>query len=58
METNNLAFIRYLNKNEVVKSYLIVFFNKKTMMVHKDHSTDGRLTKFQAQQKAIVTIDD
>ena len=39
MKANNLAFIRYLNKKEeVVKSYLIVFFNKKTMMVHKDQS--------------------
>ena len=25
MKTNNLVFIRYLSKNEVVKSYLIVF---------------------------------
>ena len=33
-ETNNFAFIRYLNKNGVIKSHLIVF-NKKTMVVHK-----------------------
>ena len=45
MKTNNLAFIRYLNKNEVVKSNLIVFFNKKTMMVYKDHSTDRAADK-------------
>ena len=45
MKTNNLAFIRYLNKNEVVKSYLIVFFKKKTMMVHKDHSTNRAADK-------------
>ena len=47
MKTNNLAFIRYLKKNEVVKSYLIVFFffNKKTIMVHKDHSTDRAADK-------------
>ena len=32
-ETNNFAFIRYLNK-KVIKSHLIVF-NKRTMMVHK-----------------------
>ena len=41
MKTSNLAFIRYLNKNEIVKSDRFKsFFNKKTMMVHKDHSTD------------------
>ena len=46
MKTNNLAFIRYLNKNEVVKSYLMgFFFNKKTIMVHKDHSTDKAADK-------------
>ena len=41
MKNNNLAFIRYLNK---IEFYIIIlfdsFFNKKTMMVHKDHSTD------------------
>ena len=59
MKTNNLAFIRYLNKNEVVKSYLIVFFSKKTMMVHIRIIVHiGRLTKFQAQQKSTVAIDD
>ena len=46
MKTNNLAFIRYLNKNEVVKSHVILFFNKKTMKVHKDHSTDRAADKF------------
>ena len=51
MKANNLAFIRYLNKKEVVKSYLIVFFNKKTMMVHKDHRTD------RAADKVSVTTE-
>ena len=45
MKTNNLVFIRYLNKNKVVKSYLIVFCKKKTMIVHKDHSTDRAADK-------------
>ena len=27
-ETNNFAFIRYLNKNEVIKSHLIVFLQE------------------------------
>ena len=44
MKTNNLAFIRYLNKNEVVFLFDI-FFNKKTMMVHKGHSTDRAADK-------------
>ena len=56
MKTNNFAFIRYLNKNEVIKSHLIVF-NKMTMMVHKVIVQVGLLAKFQAQQKAIVTTD-
>ena len=56
MKTNNFAYIRYLNKNEVIKSHLIVF-NKMTMMVHKVIVQVGRLAKFQAQQKAIVTTD-
>ena len=56
-ETNNFAFIRYWNKNEVIISYLIVF-NKRSMMVQKDIVQVGRQTKFQSQQKAIVTSDD
>ena len=44
-ETNNFAFIRYLNKSEVIKSHLIVF-NKRTMMVHKVIVQVGRQTKF------------
>ena len=56
-ETNNFAFIRYLNKNEVIKSHLIVF-NKRTMTVHKFVLQVGRQTKFQSQQKAIVTSDN
>ena len=55
--TNNFAFIRYLNKNGVIKSHLIVF-NKRTMMGHKVIVQTGRQTKFQSQQKAIVTSDD
>ena len=57
MKTNNFAFIRYLNKNEVIKSHLIVFFKKMAMMVHKVIEQVGRLAKVQAQQKAIVTRD-
>ena len=57
-ETNNFAFIRYLNKNGVIKSHLIVFFNKRTMMVHKVIVLVGRQAKFQSQQKATVTSDD
>ena len=57
-ETNKFAFIRYLNKNGVVKSHLIVFFNNRTMMVLKVIVQIGRQTKFQSQQKAIVTSDD
>ena len=56
-ETNNFAFIRYLNKNEVIKSHFIVF-NKRTVMVHKVIVQVGRQTKFQSQEKAIVTSDD
>ena len=56
-ETNNFAFIRYWNKNEVIISYLIDF-NKRSMMVQKDIVQVGRQTKFQSQQKAIVTSDD
>ena len=56
-ETNNFAFLRYLNKNEVIKSHLIVF-NKGTMMVHKVIVQVGRQTKFQSQQKAIATSHD
>ena len=56
-ETNNLAFKRYLNKDEVIISHLIIF-NKRTMMVHKVIVQVGRQTKFQSQQKAIVTSDD
>ena len=56
-ETNNFAFIRYLNKNGVIKSHLIVF-NKRTMMVHKVIVQIGRQTKSQSQQRAIVTSDD
>ena len=56
-ETNNFAFIRYLNKNKVILSHLIVF-NKRTMVVHKVIVQVGRQTKFQSQQKAIVTSDD
>ena len=55
--TNNFAFIRYMNKNEVIKSHLIVF-NKRTMMVYKVTVQVGQQTKFQLQQKAIVTNDD
>ena len=55
-ETNNFAFIRYLNKNGVIKSHLI-FFNKRTIMVHKVMVLVGRQTKSQSQQKAIVTSD-
>ena len=51
-ETNNFAFIRYLNENEDS------FFYKRTMMVHKMIVQVGRQTKFQSQQKAIVTSDD
>ena len=57
-ETNNFAFIRYLNKNGVIKSHLVVFFYKRTMMVHKVIVQVGRQTKSQSQQKAIVTSDD
>ena len=57
-ETNNFAIIRYLNKNGVIKSHLIDFFNKRTMMVHKVIVLVGRQTKFQSQQKASVTSDD
>ena len=57
MKTNNFAFIRYLNKNEVIQTHLI-FFNKRTRMVHKVIVQRGRQTRFQAQQKAIVTSDD
>ena len=56
MKTNNLAFIRYLNKNEVVKSYLIVFFNKKTMMVHKDHSTDRAADSVRHNRKLLLRL--
>ena len=56
-QTNNFAFIRYLNKNKVIISHLIVV-NKRTMMVHKVIVQVGRQTKFQSQQKAIVTGDD
>ena len=52
-ETISFAFIRYLNKNEVIKSHLIVF-NKRIMMVHKVIVQVGRKTKFQSQQKAIL----
>ena len=52
-ETISFAFIRYLNKNEVIKSHLIVF-NKRTMMVHKVIVQVGRKTMFQSQQKAIL----
>ena len=55
-ETNNSAFIRYLNKNGVIKPHLIVF-NKRTMMVHKVIVQVGRQTKSQSQQRAIVTSD-
>ena len=56
-ETNNFAFIRYLNKNEAIKPHLIVFY-KRTMMVHKVIVQVGRQTKFQSQQKAIFTSDN
>ena len=56
-ETNNFAFTRYLNKNEVIK-FLLIVFNKRTMMIHKVIVQVGRQTKFQSQQKAIVTSDD
>ena len=57
-EINNFAFIRYLNKKDVIIFHLIVFLNKRTMMVHKVIVQIGRQTKFQSQQKAIVTSDD
>ena len=57
-ENQQLAFIRYLNKNEVVKSYLIVFLTRRLLWFTRIIVQIGRLTKFQAQQKAIVTIDD
>ena len=53
-ETINFAFIRYLNKNEIINSHLIVFFKKRTMMVQKVIVRVGRQTKFQSQQKAIL----
>ena len=40
-ETNNFAFVRYLNKNKDIISHLIVF-NKRTMMVHKVIVQAGR----------------
>ena len=52
-ETNNFAFIRYLNKNEIINSHLIVF-NKRTMTVYKAIVQVGQQTKFQSQQKAIL----
>ena len=48
-EINNFAFIKFLNKNKVINSHL---------MVHKVIVQVGRQTKFQSQQKAIVTSDD
>ena len=48
-ETNNFAYIRYLNKNGVIKSHLIVFFYKRTMMVHQVIVQIGRLKKSQSQ---------
>ena len=56
-ETNNLAFTRYLNKDEDIISHLI-FFYKRTMMGHKAIVQVGRQTTFQSQKKAIVTSDD
>ena len=47
-QTNNFAFIRYLNKNGVIKSHLIVF-NKRSLMVHKVIVQVGRQTKSQSQ---------
>ena len=46
-ETKNFAFIRYLNKNGVIKSHLIVF-KQDDLMVHKVIVQVGRQTKSQS----------
>ena len=56
-EINTYAFMRYLNENEVIESNYIVFFNKRLIIVHKVIVQVWRQTKFQSQQKAIVTSD-
>ena len=54
-ETNNFAFIRYLNKYGVIKSHFIVF-NQRTIMVHKVIVQVGRQTNLSLNRKLLLRV--